>query len=130
MNGIDAKILVRYIMNRNGADLVDVESIIKNSCTIDSPCFINHITLCGTVNQLETIYSCRRSSIATAIEGLLSADNFEVFESKVVHRALHEYLTTNADFSQSLSSQFNLNIGCDTTLSLTRNLRGVNAKPC
>ncbi len=120
MKGLDTNVLVRYLVQDEAKQAAKATKFIEQSCTDDSPCFIGHITLCELAWVLESNYGQNRESIAAVVEQLLQVGQLSVLEPQVVWRALNDYKTSNADFSDHLLARVNQRLGCETTVTFDK----------
>jgi len=120
VKGIDTNVLVRYLVQDEPKQSKKAAAFIEKHCSIDAPCFISHIVLCELSWVLESNYDQSRIAIATTIEQLLLTAQLEVMESEVVWKALHDYKSANADFSDHLLARVNESRGCDETVTFDK----------
>jgi len=91
MIGIDANVLVRYIVQDDAKQSKTATHYIESHCSISSPGFINSIVLCEIVWILESAYEYSRNDIATVLEKILSTRQFHIHESELMWRCLQGY---------------------------------------
>ncbi len=120
MIGLDTNVLVRYLVNDEPRQAIIATDFIKEQCTLDAPCFVGHITLCELVWVLESNYGQRRKEISLIIEKLLRIGELEVMKSEVAWKALNDYKSSNADFSDHLLARKNESVGCKTTVTFDK----------
>ena len=104
MLGLDTNLLVRYI-TQDGTEAAAVTKHLERGCTQARPGFVCLIVLCELVWVLRQAYKYDRSSVAAILEKLLSTAEFEVERASLAWRALADYRTGSADFSDYLIAQ-------------------------
>ncbi len=104
MVGIDTNLLVRYI-TQDGKEAAAVTAYLETNCTAKMPGFISHIVLCELVWVLARAYKYDKAEIAAIVEKVLTVAEFEVQQPDLAWRALHQYRTESADFSDFLLAQ-------------------------
>ena len=120
MIAIDTNILVRYITQD---DLVQAEAAEKLLATYNSKSqsiFINNIILCEFVWVLEKGYKYSQQQISSAIRIILSTEEFAFEHHNILWLALEDYELKNTDFSDSLISKLNYNLGYKQTFSFDK----------
>ena len=120
MIAIDTNILVRYITQD---DLVQAEAAEKLLATYNSKSqsiFINNIILCEFVWVLEKGYNYSQQQISSAIRIILSTEEFAFERHNILWLALEDYELRNTDFSDSLISKLNYNLGYKQTFSFDK----------
>ena len=101
MLGLDTNLLVRYI-TQDGEEAATVTAYLERECSQARPGFICLVVLCELVWVLRRAYKYDRSSVVAILESLLSTAEFEVEHASLAWRALTDYRTGSADFSDSL----------------------------
>ena len=104
MFSLDTNLLVRYI-TQDGDEAAAVTEHLEKECTRECPGFICLIVVCELVWVLRRAYTYDRLSVAAILEGLLSTAEFEVEHASLAWRALADYRTGTADFSDYLIGQ-------------------------
>lgn len=104
MTGIDTNLLVRYI-TQDGPEAKVVSTHLEAVCTQKSPGFIPLICMCELVWVLDRAYRYSRGDIAAIVARVLETDSFEVESSDLAWKALSEYRTGPADYSDYLIAQ-------------------------
>jgi predicted nucleic-acid-binding protein len=124
VKGFDTNLLVRYLVRDDPAQASVVERVIANAAESDESIFLDAIVLCEAVWVLESAYEIDRPSIADALEKLLLTEQFEIDRREVVWKALHRFKAGKGDFADYVIGESNILIGCDTTQTFDRALRG------
>lgn len=104
MVGIDTNLLVRYI-TQDGKEASSATAYLEANCTAETPGFISHIVLCELVWVLARAYKYKKAEITRIIEKVFTVAEFEVQQPDLAWRALHQYRTESADFSDFLLAQ-------------------------
>ena len=114
MNAIDTNVLVRYIM-QDDKKQADLATKLIETCDEKNPALINHLVLCETLWVLTFTYKYKRNELVPLLKQILSTSNFEIPDSSLIWKAIYNYETGNADFSDYLISQTNHQLGAQTT---------------
>jgi len=101
MIGLDTNLLVRYI-TQDGPEAETVSRHLEAVCTADNPGFIPVITLCELVWVLDRAYGYHRAQISEIVTTLIETNQFEMESVEMVWRALNDYRSGPADFSDYL----------------------------
>jgi len=104
MIGLDTNLLVRYI-TQDGDEAVAVTRHLERECTHTRPGFVCLVVLCELVWVLRQAYKYDRATVADIVGKLLSTVEFEVERAALAWRALAEYRSGPADFSDYLIAQ-------------------------
>jgi len=104
MFGLDTNLLVRYI-TQDGDEAAAVTQHLERECTRARPGFVCLVVLCELVWVLRQAYKYDRPTVAAIVGKLLSTSEFEVERPGLAWRALTEYRTGPADFSDYLIGQ-------------------------
>lgn len=126
MTGLDTNILVRYITQDDPDQAALATRFIEESCSKQSPGFINHIVLCELVWVLRRCYKVEEQQAMQIIEHILRTVQFQVQDPQIVWKALNLTRRGKADFADCLISQINMAGGCDTTVTLDRAAAEIN----
>lgn len=120
MKALDTNVLIRYLVQDDTKQALAASRFIESCCTEDQPCFIGHITLCETAWVLESNYAQSKTEIGEVLEKLLQVGQLEVMEPSVVWKALRDYQSSNADFSDHLLARVNESAGCEVTVTFDK----------
>jgi len=118
--GLDTNVLVRYIVEDEPKQTKIATDFISKNCSLDSPCLIGQISLCELTWVLESNYGQSRKKISLIIEKILMVGELEVLNSEVAWKALNDYKTSNADFSDHLLARKNESEGCEVTVTFDK----------
>jgi len=112
MVGIDTNLLVRYI-TQDGEEAALATRHLEAVCTRETPGFVCLVVLCELVWVLRQAYGYGRAAIAMVLERLLTTTEFEVERSVIAWRALNEYRSGPADFSDYVIGH--VAVACEAT---------------
>lgn len=120
MIGLDTNILVRYLVQDDAAQSKLATKFIEKNCTDSEPGIIGHIVLCELSWVLESNYQQSRDQITNVIEQILQVSQLAIPNADTVWRALGDYKSSNADFSDHLIARINQATGCEYTLTFDK----------
>ena len=120
MIAIDTNILVRYITQDNLQQAEAAENLLAIYNNKPQSIFINNIVLCEFVWVLEKGYKYTQQQISSTIRIILSTEEFAFEYHNILWLALEEYELKNTDFSDSLISKLNHNLGYKQTFSFDK----------
>ena len=120
MIAIDTNILVRYITQDDLQQAEAAENLLAIYNNKPQSIFINNIVLCEFVWVLEKGYKYTQQQISSTIRIILSTEEFAFEYHNVLWLALEEYELKNTDFSDSLISKLNHNLGYKQTFSFDK----------
>lgn len=120
MIGLDTNIWVRYLVQDDEQQGQLASAIIEGRCSIDSPAFINEITLCEIIWVLKRAYKYEKGIILDVLNKLLNADDIYISSHRQALAAFIDYSVGTADFSDYFIAQLNINAGCSCTFSFDK----------
>ena len=120
MIAIDTNILVRYITQDDLQQAEAAENLLAIYNNKPQSIFINNIVLCEFIWVLEKGYKYTQQQISSTIRIILSTEEFAFEYHNVLWLALEEYELKNTDFSDSLISKLNHNLGYKQTFSFDK----------
>lgn len=120
MIGLDTNVLVRYLVQDDAAQSKLATKFIEKKCTDSEPGVIGHIVLCELSWVLESNYQQSRDQIANVIEQILQVSQLTIHNTDIIWRALSDYRSSDADFSDHLLARTNQAIGCEYTLTFDK----------
>ena len=120
MIAIDTNILVRYITQDDLQQAEAAENLLAIYNNKPQSIFINNIVLCEFVWVLEKGYKYTQQQISSTIRIILSTEEFAFEYHNILWLALEEYELKNTDFSDSLISKLNHNLGYKQTFSFDK----------
>ncbi|HEY8296819.1 MAG TPA: type II toxin-antitoxin system VapC family toxin [Candidatus Baltobacteraceae bacterium] len=120
MIGLDTNVLVRILTRDDPRQFAAASRYIANSCTAESPAFINRIVVVEVVWVLENAYDeYTRDQIADAIAGVLNTAEFTVEDGISIRSVLGDY-RSGADFADALIATINAKQGCTKTATFDK----------
>ena len=120
MKGLDTNVLARLLTQDDKVQGPAADAYVRQTCTRDSPCFINRVVLAELVWVLESAYGYPSSAVADAIERILRTEEFEVEDNDVARAALAAYRRASVDFADALIGRGNRARGCAVTATFDR----------
>jgi predicted nucleic-acid-binding protein len=108
MKAIDTNILVRIIIKDDETQAKKALYYIKQNAEI----FISLLVLCELSWVCIACYDLKKNELVKIIDNILRTGEFNVESSETVWTALHEYRSTNADFSDCLIGAIAKHHGC------------------
>lgn len=123
MTALDTNVLVRYITRDEPAQYAKAAAEMTAAAERDERLLIDTMVLCELVWVLDEAYAYARQEIARAVEQVLSTAQFEVERADDARRALEDFRSTKADFSDALIGRVNRSLGAERTLTFDRDLK-------
>lgn len=120
MNGLDTKVLIRYLVADDEAQTIKAKRYIESG-----PSYVNCIVLCEAVWVLESAYGYDKDAIASMLEKLLSTHEVVAEDVDQALGALHDYRRSNAGFTDCLIGHRNAAHGCSETGSFDKRAKGI-----
>lgn len=115
MIGLDTNVLVRYIVQDDKSQSASASRLIERELSAEVPGFVSLIVLVELVWVLESCYGCTRTDIATVVERLLRVKQISVQDAETAWRALRQFISGKADFSDCLIERLGHAHGCQHT---------------
>jgi predicted nucleic-acid-binding protein len=125
MIGLDTNVLVRYLTRDDPRQYGRVAALVESAASRGDRFVISTAVLCELVWVLETGYDYSREEIARALDHMLGIAQFEVEHIDEARRALDDFRSTKADFSDALIGRVNQSLGAERTWTFDRDLRGL-----
>jgi len=116
--GVDTNVLVRYFVEDDSAQSRRVDALLQHGGL-----HIDDVVLCELVWVLRSGYRFDRQTIADALRRILATAAFSFNDRDLLRRALADYMTGSADFSDYVIGRRNALAGCETTVTFDRALR-------
>ena len=116
MIGLDANVLVRYVMQDDPRQSPRATRLIE-SLKSDDPAFVPLVALVELVWVLSGSYGLGRTQVATVLETLVRSKELVVDRADIVTQALHRYSAGPADFADALIERIATAAGCSATMS-------------
>lgn len=120
MIGLDANVVVRYIVQDDDKQATAATRLIEKTLSPENPGFICLVTLAEIVWVLEECYKADRAKVAAVVEGLLSSRQLLVEQAEVAWRALRAWTGSSADLNDALIAQIGLAAGCSKVATFDR----------
>ncbi|AUT03851.1 twitching motility protein PilT [Nostoc sp. CENA543] len=121
MIGVDTNILVRYLTKDDENQWQQATEIIESG----EQCFIANIVLCELVWVLRgKPYQFSREEISNTIDLILQCATFELENRSIIYQAFQRLKKGKADFPDYLIGSVAQHLGCRSTASFDRKLKG------
>lgn len=120
MTGLDTNVLLRYLLRDDAAQATRADREIERAERF----LIDVIVLCELVWVLDAGYGFSRAEIATALERILSAAQFEIEGKDLALAALDDFKNSTADYSDCLIGRRNRAADAQATVTFDRSLKG------
>jgi predicted nucleic-acid-binding protein len=117
--GLHADIVLGLLEQGRTERAKTAEHILKRADV--GNCFIHPLVLSEIARTLERDYSLDRAKVASYLDYILHAPEFTVGEAAAAFKALQEYRTGRAGFSDYLLAALNLAAGCEVTVTFAAN---------
>ena len=121
MIGLDANIIIRYLVQDDPEQSAIACRILEEELSAINKGHICPVVLCEVIWVLLRSYKQKKEKILTVIRTLLLASNIEIQHSDSVWRALRDYESGTADFSDYLIAHINKDCGATFTLTFDNN---------
>lgn len=125
MIGLDTNVLVRYLTHDDPSQYTKAVAFIDTVTNRGDQFIVNTAVLCELVWVLGTSYDYSREEIARALEQIFATAQFEIERLDEARRALVDFRSTKADFSDALIGRINRSLGAEHTVTFDRDLKGV-----
>ena len=119
MTGIDTNVLVRYLAQDDPAQSRQAKKLFE-SLSIEQPGFISLVVLVELVWVLRSLYKTQALEVSAILEGLLRSKEIRVERTETAWRALREFQTAKADFSDCMISELAAEAGCAHTITFDK----------
>jgi len=127
VKAIDTNILARYLRDDDVLQSARAARLMQRAVNERQPLFVNDAVLCELSWILASVYDHEKDEIIKMVDSILVADYLEVEDRDTVQTALEDYKHSKADFADCLIGRRNRALGCETTLTFDRGLRGLEA---
>ena len=125
MIGFDTNALIRLLVDDDAAQAVAVRKRLAALDGVAEAVLLNDVVLVETLWTLRRAYGFERVQLHDLLGQLLATHTFGFENRQVVTQAAHWYGSTAADFSDCLIAAKNTMLGCDTTVSFDRGMKGL-----
>ncbi len=119
MIGLDANILIRYIMQDDQAQAATASALLE-ALTPEAPGFVPIVVVVELGWVLAGSYDLDRTQLVTVLETLLRTDAIIVDQAETVWKAIRVFERSNADFADCLIERGAAAAGCERTLTFDR----------
>lgn len=126
MIGLDTNTLVRYLTQDEPGQYAKVAAAFESAVDRGEPLVINIVVLCELVWVLDRVYEYSRDEIANALELIFATTQFEIDRLDDARRALDDFRSTKAGFSDALIGRINRSLGAPRTMTFDRDLKGLD----
>lgn len=117
MLGIDANVLVRFLVRDDEAQFEKARKLIKREVKAGRCVFVSQLVLLETEWVLRSRYNLPKHMIIEAISGLLDATDVRFEDEPAIKAALFVWKDTTADFADCLIGAKNRRLGCRATVT-------------
>ena len=117
MIGIDTNVLLRFF---EPGDDPEQTAAARQLVRDHAPVFINPIVLAEFAWTLRRTFKLRRAAIYDRLANVVDAVEFKVAYPEAIGRAVKQYETGTADFSDYLIGELNAVFGCEATLTFDK----------
>jgi predicted nucleic-acid-binding protein len=126
MRGLDANILVRYLVRDDERQAEKASAYIQEATSKGESFFINSMVLCELIWVLDACYGFRKKEIVDVLEKILVTKQFEFEQKEIIRHTLSDYAQGKGDFSDYLIGRINHAYGCINTVSFDRALKNAS----
>ena len=119
MIGLDANILVRYIM-QDDAKQAQLATRLVESLSAEAPGFVPLVAVVELAWVLSSAYDLNRQQVVEAFEGILRTKELVVERAEIVWKALRVFQSGNVDFADCLIARSAASAGCEKTMTFDR----------
>ena len=119
MIGLDTNVLVRYLAGDDPTQSPLARALVA-SLTSQDPGFVSLVALAETAWVLSRKLDRNRMEVALVLERLLETERLHIQEQDLVWRALRQFRSSNADFSDCIIGALGADSGCAVTVTFDR----------
>jgi predicted nucleic-acid-binding protein len=117
MIGIDTNVLLRlFEVGDDAEQTAAARQLVRDQ----APVFVNPIVLAEFAWTLRKTFKLDRATVYDRLAAVVEADEFKLAYPEAIARAVKQYETGAADFSDYLIGELNVAFGCDTTLTFDK----------
>jgi predicted nucleic-acid-binding protein len=120
MIGLDANILVRYLILDDPSQAERAHDILEKQLSPSEPGYISLVAMAETVWVLDSVYGIGREDLARTIDRLLASENLSIQNEREVYLAMVMLESGVASFSDALIGALGAWAGCSETLTFDR----------
>ncbi|HEX4496875.1 MAG TPA: type II toxin-antitoxin system VapC family toxin [Thermoanaerobaculia bacterium] len=122
MKGIDTNILVRFVTRDDPRQAQIIRDLFEQAEAENERFHVSSTVLCELVWVLRSQYRYDRGEICSTLASLLEIGLLQVQDRDLARRALEQFRTGPADFSDYLIGWQDRRAGCQETLTFDRGL--------
>jgi predicted nucleic-acid-binding protein len=119
MIGLDANVLVRYIMQDDPTQ-APLATALLESLTIEAPGFVALVSIVEIAWVLSSAYRLSRVQVFQALEALLRTKEIVVEQAETVWKALRLFQAGATDFADCLIERSATAAGCERIVTFDR----------
>lgn len=120
MIGLDANILVRYLVLDDPAQSARARRVLEEQLSASEPGFISLVAMAETIWVLESTYGIGRGDLARTIDKLLATDSLSIQNEREVFAAKVMLASGASSFSDALIGELGAWAGCTEILTFDR----------
>ena len=118
MVGIDANVLVRFLVRDDETQFAKARRLIRREIGAGEDLFVSLLVLLETEGVLRSRHLLRKADIAAALSGLLDAAEVRFEDEPAVEETLYLWQGSAAGFADCLIGAHNRRLGCRATATL------------
>jgi predicted nucleic-acid-binding protein len=122
MRGLDTNVIVRYVTQDDREQFRRADAVFAAAAASGDKLYVNAVVLCELVWVLRAAYKEPRERIAEVIEALLETPEVVVEDADLARRALDDWKSAAADFTDCFIARRNERSGCRKTLTFDKAL--------
>ena len=115
MLGIDANVLVRFLVRDNEAQFEKARKLIKREVSAGRRVFVSQLVLPETEWLLHSRYDLPKIEIIGVISSLLDATDVQFEDEAAIEEAMFVWKDSTANFADCLIGARNRRLGCRVT---------------
>ena len=120
MIGLETNVVLRYLLQDDPIQTRQVNRLIEQQLSEESPGFLNLATILEVVWVLRSLLKRTPVQIAAHLEAILSRDTLEVQNAEQVYEAAFALKQGTGEFEDALIGALNRQAGCSVTLTFDR----------
>jgi predicted nucleic-acid-binding protein len=120
MIGLDANVLVRYMVQDDATQSANATAIVEKRLTPSNPGFVSIVAIVETAWVLERAYGLAPQTVAAAVERILQIDVLVVENEEQVFTAMVMLKEGIGSFSDAVIAALGAKAGCSKTLTFDR----------
>ncbi len=120
MIGLDTNVVIRYLVQDDIGQAEIANRIFEKELSASNKGHICPIVLCETIWVLLRSYKQKKKKLVEVVRTMLMADNIEIEHRDAVWKALRDFETGDADFSDYLIAYINQACGSPVTLTFDK----------